>query len=71
MSSGMGAPAIDARVVPGTIIIKHLQKLDDWCTIEIIQENPYMQYFLDLKGFTCKPVFRSFSFCNDPQTARY
>lgn len=57
MSSGMGAPAIDARVVLGTIIIKHLQKLDDRGTIEIIQENPYMQYFLGLKGFTSKPVF--------------
>ncbi len=57
MSSGKGTPAIDARIVLGTIIIKHLLKLDDRGVIEIIQENPYMQYFLGLKGFTSTPVF--------------
>jgi len=37
--------------------ICRLLKLDDIGVIEIIQENPYMQYFLGLKGFTQKPVF--------------
>jgi hypothetical protein len=32
-------------------------ELDDIGVIEIIQENPYMQYFLGLKGFTENPVF--------------
>jgi len=39
LSSDMGAKAIDARVVLGALIIKHLEKKDDRGTIEIIQEN--------------------------------
>ena len=35
MSSDMGAPAIDARVVIGAMVIKHKLKLDD-------RENMYM-----------------------------
>jgi len=52
-----GAPTKDARMVLGVVIIKHMLKLDDIGVIEIIQENPYMQYFLGLKGFTQKRVF--------------
>jgi hypothetical protein len=37
-------------VVIGALIIKHLERKDDRGTIEIIKENPYMQYFL---GFDC------------------
>lgn len=55
--SRRGAPTKDARLVLGVVIIKHMMKLDDIGVIEIIQENPYMQYFLGLKGFTQKPVF--------------
>lgn len=55
--SQRGAPTKDARMVLGVVIIKHMLKLDDRGVIEIIQENPYMQYFLGLKGFTDKPVF--------------
>lgn len=55
--SRRGAPTKDARLVLGVVIIKHMLKLDDIGVIEIIQENPYMQYFLGLKGFTQKPVF--------------
>lgn len=55
--SQRGAPTKDARMVLGVVIIKHMLKLDDIGVIEIIQENPYMQYFLGLKGFTQKPVF--------------
>lgn len=54
--SRRGAPTIDARIVLGVVIIKHLLKLDDEGVIEMIQENPYMQYFLGLKSFTSKPV---------------
>jgi len=39
------------------VIVKHMLKLDEIGVIEIIQENPYIQYFLGLKGFTQKPVF--------------
>ena len=56
-SSKTGAGSIDARIVIGALIIKHLEKKDDRGTIEAIQENPYMQYFLGLDHFTFKPVF--------------
>jgi hypothetical protein len=41
MSTDMGAPAIDARIVIGAMIIKHKLKLDDRETIETIRENMY------------------------------
>ena len=57
MSSDMGAPAIDARVVIGAMIIKHKLKLDDRETIEAIRENMYMQYFLGLSEYKYEDVF--------------
>lgn len=57
MSSDMGAPSIDARIVIGAMIIKHKLKLDDRETIETIRENMYMQYFLGLSGYTYQDVF--------------
>ncbi len=57
MSSDKGAPAIDARVVIGAMIIKHKLKLDDRETIETIRENMYMQYFLGLKEYTYEDIF--------------
>jgi hypothetical protein len=57
MSSDMGAPAIDARIVIGAMIIKHKLKLDDRETMETIRENMYMQYFLGLKGYVNEYVF--------------
>jgi transposase, IS5 family len=55
--SKLGAPSVDARVVIGALIIKHKLKLDDRGTIALIQENPYMQYFLGFKAFRFEPVF--------------
>ncbi len=57
LSAGNGAPSINARVVIGALIIKHLERKDDRGTIQAIQENPYMQHFLGLDEFTHKPVF--------------
>jgi len=57
MSSNQGTPGIDARIVIGALIIKHIEKKDDRGTIEAIQENPYMQYFLGLDSFSTEPVF--------------
>jgi len=57
MSADMGAPATDARVVIGAMIIKHKLKLDDRETIETIRENMYLQYFLGLQEYTYEPVF--------------
>lgn len=56
-STTMGASSVDARIVIGALIIKHIEKRDDRGTIQAIQENPYMQYFLGLDHFTHEPVF--------------
>ena len=56
-SSTQGAPSIDARICLGALIIKHLENKSDVETVAIIQENPYMQYFLGLDEFTTLPIF--------------
>lgn len=56
-SSTMGAKGIDARIVIGALIIKHIEAKDDRGTIEAIKENPYMQYFLGFDHFSSDPVF--------------
>jgi len=57
MDKKMGRPGLSPRMVLGALIIKHMKNLDDRGTIEEIQENPYMQYFIGLKEFTTEPVF--------------
>lgn len=57
LSARQGAPAVDARIVIGAMIVKHKQKLDDREAIEYIRENPYVQYFLGLSNYTSEPVF--------------
>lgn len=57
MSIDKGAPATDARIVIGAMIIKHKQGLDDREAIETIRENVYMQYFLGLSQYTYNDVF--------------
>lgn len=52
-----GAPIKDARLVIGALIIKHMLGLDDRGVIEMISENPYMQYFIGRSSYTSKPVF--------------
>ena len=52
-----GRPAKDARLVIGAMIIKYKKGLPDEEVIPEIQENPFLQYFVGLKGFTNKPVF--------------
>jgi hypothetical protein len=57
LTPGIGAPAKDARMVIGALIIKHTLGLDDRETIETIRENMYIQYFLGLCEYTYKDVF--------------
>ncbi len=57
MSNGMGAPAINGRIVIGSLIIKHKLNLSDEETAEQIRENPYLQYFLGLEEYEYKYVF--------------
>ena len=56
-SGTMGAKGIDARVVIGALIIKHLERKDDRGTIQMISENPYMQFFLGFDRFSSEPIF--------------
>ncbi len=53
------APAKDARLVIGAVIIKHKLCLSDEETVCQIQENPYLQYFVDLKDFQNNQPFSS------------
>ena len=60
MDKDRGRLGLSPRIVLGTLIIKHLKKLNDHGTIEEIeeiQENPHMQYFLGLEEFIIEPVF--------------
>jgi transposase, IS5 family len=57
LSKNMGAPTIDARIVIGSMIVKHKLGLDDRETIETIRENMYIQYFLGLSEYTYEDVF--------------
>jgi len=41
----------DARLVIGAVIIKHKLNLSDVETVQQIQENPYLQYFVGLPGY--------------------
>ena len=52
-----GRTAINPRIVIGSLIIKHKLNLSDEQTICIIEENPYMQYFLGLDEFAPLPLF--------------
>ncbi len=52
-----GAGNKPARMVVGALIVKHMENLSDAKTIQVIRENPYMQYLLGLHRFTEKPVF--------------
>ena len=46
-----GADGINPRVAIGALMIKHLRNLSDRETINAIQENIYMQYFIGYSGY--------------------
>ena len=52
-----GAGNKPARMVVGAMIVKHKLGLSDQETIDIIRENPYMQYLCGLSEFTDTPIF--------------
>lgn len=62
LHSDFGAPSIDARMVIGSLIIKHKLTLSDRETIETIRENMYLQYFVGLSSFTINPIFHHTEF---------
>lgn len=53
-STPFSRPAKPARMAIGCLIIKDKFGLSDVQTIEMIAENPYMQYFVGLTSFTNK-----------------
>jgi hypothetical protein len=53
----MGDKGIDARIIIGALIIKHIEAKDDRGTIDAIRENPYMQFFLGFDLFSSEAVF--------------
>ena len=57
LSVETGRPAKDARMVIGAVIIKHKLCLSDVETVQQIQENPYMQYFVGLPGYQMEAPF--------------
>ena len=48
----VGNPAKSCRMAIGSLIIKERMKLSDIETVELIRENPYMQFFIGLNNFT-------------------
>ena len=57
LSANTGRKSVDIRTVIAALIVKHELNLDDRGTIQMIQENIYLQYFCGLKSFTTRPVF--------------
>lgn len=52
-----GADGINPRVVIGSLIIKHMCDLSDRETVQQIQENIYMQYFIGYSSFSEEEPF--------------
>jgi transposase, IS5 family len=57
LDAGAGRKSVNIRTVIAALIVKHKLGLDDWGTIEMIQENISLQYFCGLPSFTTQPVF--------------
>lgn len=55
--SDIGSVSINPRIVIGSLIIKHKLNLSDEETVQIIEENPYMQYFLGFDEFSPEAPF--------------
>jgi IS5 family transposase len=59
LSAKQGRPAKSARLVIGAVIIKHKLCFSDEETVQQIQENPYLQYFVGLPGYQMEQPFAS------------
>ncbi len=55
--STTGRPALNPRIIIGSMIIKHMCNLDDRETVNLISENIYMQYFLGYSTFCSEIPF--------------
>ena len=52
-----GAPIVPARVALGALLIKERLGLTDRETVETIQENPYLQFFIGYEEFSQQRPF--------------
>lgn len=52
LSEDSGAPIVPARVALGALLIKERLGLTDRETVEAIQENPYLQFFIGYEEFS-------------------
>ena len=57
LSEETGRPAISSRIAFGAIFIKEYCHFTDESTVENLQENSYMQYFVGLHEFHSEPLF--------------
>lgn len=57
MCKYFGRLSIKPRVAIGALIIKHYKQMSDEDTIQDIQENPYLQYFLGYSSYQFKSCF--------------
>jgi len=57
LSEETGRPAISSRIAFGAIFIKEFCHLTDEGTVQELQENSYMQYFLGLHEFQAERLF--------------
>ena len=56
-SSEIGAPAKSFRMALGGLIIKEKLGTSDRETVEQIRENPYLQYFIGMSGYSNEVPF--------------
>jgi hypothetical protein len=52
-----GAPALDVKIALGSLIIQTKMGCTDRELVEIITENPYLQFVLGAKEYSLKPLF--------------
>jgi hypothetical protein len=57
LNAGTGRKSVNIRTVIAALIVKHKLGLDDRGTIQMIQENIYLQHFCGLPCFTTQPLF--------------
>ena len=57
MSEESGRPAITSRIAFGALFINTFCHLTDEGTVQALQENSYMQYFVGLHEFHAEPLF--------------
>ena len=54
-----GAPALSLRMALGALIIKEKLGISDRETVEQIQENPYLQYFIGFESYNNEAPFNA------------